>query len=117
APPTRGGTFRPLRGQPLFCQASGRETPFHRHGRTAAGPAYRPSPADPRPPGAGAGPIHTAGHPLAFRHPPALRGGRRPSMILDLLIVLGLVLLNGFFAMSEMAVVTARKARLRAVTT
>lgn len=34
-------------------------------------------------------------------------------MILDLLIVLGLVLLNGFFAMSEMAVVTARKARLR----
>ena len=34
-------------------------------------------------------------------------------MTLDLVIILGLILLNGFFAMSEMAVVTSRKARLR----
>lgn len=34
-------------------------------------------------------------------------------MSLDLLIILGLILLNGFFAMSEMAVVTSRKSRLR----
>jgi putative hemolysin len=34
-------------------------------------------------------------------------------MTLDLLIIFGLILLNGFFAMSEMAVVTSRKSRLR----
>lgn len=34
-------------------------------------------------------------------------------MTLDLIIILGLILLNGFFAMSEMAVVTSRKARLK----
>lgn len=34
-------------------------------------------------------------------------------MALDLLLILGLILLNGFFAMSEMAVVTSRKSRLR----
>ena len=33
--------------------------------------------------------------------------------MLELLIVLALVLLNGFFAMSEMSVVTSRKARLK----
>ena len=33
--------------------------------------------------------------------------------VLELLIVLALVLLNGFFAMSEMSVVTSRKARLK----
>lgn len=34
-------------------------------------------------------------------------------MNLDLLLILGLILLNGFFAMSEMAVVTSRRSRLR----
>ena len=34
-------------------------------------------------------------------------------MTLDLLLIFGLILLNGFFAMSEMAVVTSRKSRLR----
>jgi putative hemolysin len=34
-------------------------------------------------------------------------------MTLDLLLILGLILLNGFFSMSEMAVVTSRKARLK----
>ena len=33
--------------------------------------------------------------------------------MLELLIVLALVLLNGFFALSEMSVVTSRKARLK----
>ena len=33
--------------------------------------------------------------------------------MLDLLIVLVIVLFNGFFAMSEMAVLTSRKSRLR----
>ncbi|HRZ65849.1 MAG TPA: CNNM domain-containing protein, partial [Spirochaetia bacterium] len=34
-------------------------------------------------------------------------------MLLELAIILGLVLLNGFFSMSEMAIVSSRKARLR----
>lgn len=34
-------------------------------------------------------------------------------MTFDLLIILALILLNGFFAMSEMAVVTSRKSKLR----
>lgn len=34
-------------------------------------------------------------------------------MTLDLLLILALILLNGFFAMSEMAVVTSRKAKLK----
>lgn len=34
-------------------------------------------------------------------------------MHLELLLLLGLVLLNGFFALSEMAIVTSRKARLK----
>ena len=34
-------------------------------------------------------------------------------MTLDFLLILGLILINGFFAMSEMAVVTSRKARLK----
>ena len=33
--------------------------------------------------------------------------------MLELLVVLALVLLNGFFALSEMSVVTSRKARLK----
>lgn len=36
-------------------------------------------------------------------------------MLIDLLVILGLILLNGFFAMSEMAVVTSRPARLQAM--
>jgi putative hemolysin len=35
------------------------------------------------------------------------------GMSTEILIVLGLILLNGFFALSEMAVVTARRSRLR----
>lgn len=35
-------------------------------------------------------------------------------MHLELLLLLGLVLLNGFFALSEMAIVTSRRARLKA---
>ncbi|MGL5039356.1 MAG: CNNM domain-containing protein, partial [Aeromonas sp.] len=31
---------------------------------------------------------------------------------MDILILLGLILLNGMFAMSEISIVTARKARL-----
>lgn len=34
-------------------------------------------------------------------------------MLIDLLIILGLILLNGFFALSELAVISARPARLR----
>jgi putative hemolysin len=34
-------------------------------------------------------------------------------MAVDILLILGLILLNGFFAMSEMAVVTSRKSRLK----
>jgi len=34
-------------------------------------------------------------------------------MLLELVILLGLILLNGFFSLSEMAVVSSRKARLR----
>ena len=33
--------------------------------------------------------------------------------MLELLLVLALILLNGFFAMSEMSVMTARKSRLK----
>jgi putative hemolysin len=38
--------------------------------------------------------------------------GRSPTMITDLLLVLVLVLLNGLFAMSEIAIVSSRRARL-----
>jgi putative hemolysin len=34
-------------------------------------------------------------------------------MALELLVILGLILLNGFFSLSEMAIISARKARLR----
>ncbi len=34
-------------------------------------------------------------------------------MLTDVLIILGLILLNGFFALSELAVVSARPVRLR----
>ena len=34
-------------------------------------------------------------------------------MLLELVVILGLILLNGFFSLSEMAVVSSRKARLR----
>lgn len=34
-------------------------------------------------------------------------------MLAELLVILGLILLNGFFAMSEMAIVTSRQARLQ----
>ena len=34
-------------------------------------------------------------------------------MPLDLLVLLGLILLNGFFSLSEMAIVSSRKARLK----
>ncbi len=34
-------------------------------------------------------------------------------MLIDVLVILGLILLNGFFALSELAVVSARPARLR----
>lgn len=43
----------------------------------------------------------------------SLRPSQPASTVLDLLIVLALILLNGFFSMSEMAVVTSRKSRLR----
>ena len=36
-------------------------------------------------------------------------------MITDLLLVFVLILLNGLFAMSEIAIVTSRKARLQTV--
>lgn len=36
-------------------------------------------------------------------------------MLVDLLVILGLILLNGFFAMSEMAIVTSRPGRLQAM--
>jgi putative hemolysin len=36
-------------------------------------------------------------------------------MLIDVLIVLGLILVNGLFAMSELAVVSARKSRLRSL--
>lgn len=36
-----------------------------------------------------------------------------PSMLTEILVVLILILLNGFFALSEMSVVTARKSRLK----
>ena len=36
-------------------------------------------------------------------------------MLFDLLVVFGLVLLNGLLAMSELAVVSSRKARLQAM--
>lgn len=36
-------------------------------------------------------------------------------MLVDLLVILGLILVNGFFAMSEMAIVTSRPGRLQAM--
>src|SRR5690242_3914943 len=38
-----------------------------------------------------------------------------PSILFEIIIVLLLVLLNGFFAMSELAIVSARPARLKAL--
>src|SRR5687768_12415218 len=38
-----------------------------------------------------------------------------PMLYVEILIVLALILLNGFFAMSELAVVSARKSRLKAM--
>ncbi len=39
----------------------------------------------------------------------------RADVNFEILVVLGLTLLNGFFSMSEMAIVSARKARLEAM--
>lgn len=44
--------------------------------------------------------------------------GRKPSAaitVTDILIVLALILLNGLFALSELAVVSARRSRLKAM--
>ena len=37
-----------------------------------------------------------------------------PIPWLDIIVIVGLVLLNGVFAMSELAIVSSREARLRA---
>src|SRR5690606_38615181 len=61
--------------------------------------------------------FHVTGPPLALsRRLLSCRRGPLPALephVLQLLIVLLLIVLNAFFALSEMAVMTSRKSRLR----